>query len=56
MDTLKVYEFFLFKYDMFHWIGMIIEIDNVEQDFMLNLCTCTVLLLNFSGHLATWVS
>ena len=34
MDTLKVTEFILFKYDKSYWIGMLNEIDIAEQDVM----------------------
>ena len=34
MDTLKVTEFILLKYDKSYWIGMVNEIDNAEQDVM----------------------
>ena len=34
IDALKLGEFIMCKYDAFDWIGMINEIDNIEQDVM----------------------
>nr|XP_047143105.1 uncharacterized protein LOC124817292 [Hydra vulgaris] len=41
IDALKFDEFIMCKYDAFDWIGMINEIDNIEQD---------VMTLPFRGH------